>query len=430
MQSVRRFSTSIICQAAKKPVKGKSPPPKRASKQTFGKKMKPKDGGSSGGAASSGLALKIGSSRPSARLNPAAPKVDLRQSSSAAYTQENIGTVFETPSNVTSQLYALDVLQSQGGYQYFSQLATVIREPSVDLSKVLVETPGPSDNRRIILDGPAGSGKSIVMLQAIALALQLKWVVVSIPRAELLIDSSQAYAWDEKRGTWRQDVYMSELLGRIAEANKDVLQLQNTSKTFSFDRHTIPEKATLHKLVEIGSKDPTVAHAIYDAFIVEMNLEGRPELLLTMDNLSITTVPSKYRDQEFRSIHPFDLEVVGRFVDYLNGNKRLTNGVVVTNTSSRPACTDRALQIALGHARLSPFEVIDQRISAGIQGARVIAVNQYSSNEAKSVVQHYASAGLIRGYTATDITESLVKQRTMMGGGLGREVLRSCLKQL
>lgn len=427
MLGIRRFSATPLTRAAAKQTKGKAPP-KKAARQTFSRKPKSKD--SSSGGAVSALSQQIGSSKPLAKLNPAAPKLTLRQAAPSEYTRDNVGAIVETPTEITTQLLALDVLQSQGGYQYFSQLATVIRKVSVDLAQVLLEQSGPSTGRRVILDGPGGGGKSVATLQAIALALAQRWVVVSIPRAEALVDNSEAYAWSDKSSSWRQDGYMSNLLGRVAEANKQVLQLQNLSKTCIFDRHTIPEKATLYKLLEIGANDANVAHAIYDTFLEEMNLEGRPQLLMTLDNLSVATVLSKYRNPKFEAIHPFDLRVLGDFISYLNGTRSLTNGVVLANTSSRPACRDRALQVVLGHAIPSPFETIDERIANGIRGARVITVGEYNAAEATSIIRHYASAGLMRGYSTTDVTASLVKQRTMMGGALGREVFRSCLKQL
>lgn len=425
MRFLRPFSTSVVCHAAKA-TKGKAAP-KKAAKQSFAKKQKSKD--TSSGTAASAFAAKVGSSRASAKLTPDATKVDLSPITPTIFTKDHVGTVFETPANVVAQLYSLDVLERQSGYQYFSQIATVLRHPSVELAELL-EQDGSSRDRRILLDGAPGSGKSIAMLQAITFALQKKWVVISIPRAEALIDSTYPYVFDDKRGSWRQDTYMAGLLRRIADANKSILQLQNTSKSFSFDRHSVPEKATLHKMLEIGAQDPAVAHDVFDAFLNEMNIEGRPALLITLDNLSVATLPTRYRDPEFRSVHPFDLEIVKTFVALLSGTKLLTNGAVITNTSSRPSVIPRSLNIALKSEEKSPYETIDERIAGSLTDVRVIKVDEYNQNEARSIIKHYASAGLIRGHTAADISDSLVKQRTLMAGALGRDVLRSCLKQI
>lgn len=426
MLATRRFSTASVCRAAK-PAKGKAPP-KKASKQSFAKKNKNKDA-AGGPTTTSAFAAKIGSSKATTKLNDAAPKIPLPMLSPQACTAEQVGTMFETPSSVVTQLQSLDVLQRQGGYQYFSQLASVLRGPSVELANIMAQD-GSSKDRRILLDGPAGSGKTIATTQAITLALQQKWIVITIPHAESLVDSTYPYAKDETRQSWRQDVYMSELLHRVAEANKAVLQLQNTSKSFNFDRHQVPQKSTLHKLLEIGAQDPVIAHDVFDAFMAEVNMDGRPKVLLTLDNFSIATMPTRYRDPSYEVVHPFDLEIIKNFVAYLNGTKVLTNGVVLTNTSSLPKCVPRALQLALGHSKQSPFESIDERIADSIAGVQVFKIGEYSPAEAKSVVQHYASAGLLRGYGASDVTDSLVKQRMMMGGSLGRDVFRSCLKQI
>lgn len=425
MQAARRFSTACLVRAPKA-AKGKAPP-KKASKQSFGKKVKVKDAGT--GISASAFAAKIGSSRPVAKLNPSAPKVDLKQSQVSLYKEEMKGSILETPQSVVLQLYALDVMQRQGGYQYFSQFATILRDSTIKLAEIMAKDTS-SQNRRILVDGPAGCGKSVTLLQAISLALQQRWLVIAIPRGESLVDSSFPYIYDQKRKSWRQDQYMAELLGRIAEANKDVLQLQNVSKTYNLDRHTIPEKSSLHKMLQIGAQDPAIAHDIFDTFLAEVNLEGRPAVLFTLDNFTITTVPSRYRDPAFSAVHAFDLEIMKTFISFLDGSRSLTKGVVITNTSSQPSVAAKALDVALNHAEKPLFEDVDPRIGACLEGVEVLNVGQYTPLEAKSVVQHYASAGLIRGHSAADITDSFVKQKTLMGGAIGREVFRSCLKHI
>lgn len=376
--------------------------------------------------AASALANKIGSTKPTAMLNSAAPRVELKQLTPDSFTDEAIGTVFETPTNLVTQLRALDMLQKRGGYQFFSQIASVMRKPSVELAEMITKN-GSSSCRRAVIDGPPGSGKSVALLQMVTLALSKQWVVIAIPRAEELTDSSHSYAYDPERSTWRQDTYLAELLSRTASANKNVLQLLNTSKSYAFDRHSLPANSTLHKLLEIGAADPVVAQAVFESFLDELSLDGRPSVLIALDNMSIATLPTQYRDAELKAIHPFDLEILKWFTTYLNGTKTLKNGAVMASTSSIPACKPRALQIALNHSRPLPFEEVDPRIATAISGAKIVRVSSYTQAEISSVVQYYASAGIIKTSLA-EVSESYAKQRSLMGGAIGREVFRSCLK--
>ena len=394
---------------------------------SFAKKDKGKSEG--GSSSASALAAKVGGSKTSSNLNSAAPRVALPILEPTLYTSDHIGSVSEVPAEVVAQLKALDVLRKQAGYQYFSQLASVLRAPTVQLAD-LINATGSSRRRRAIIKGPAGSGKSTAMLQAITLALQKKWVVIAMPRGEDIVDSSFSYAYDATRKSWKQDDYVAGLLKNIAEGNRDVLRLQNISKSYSFDRHTLPENSSLYKLLEIGAVDPVIAHDVLDVFLAEMNLGGRPPVLMTLDNISITTLPSRYRDADFQPVHPFDLEIIRTFIEYLNGSKELRDGAVLTCTSSVPACRPKSLNIALKEERRSPFEAVDPRIAEGIKGATVVEVGQYTSREAASIVQYYASAGLLRSHSSIEIPEMLARHRGFMSGMIGRDVFQSCLKQI
>lgn len=373
------------------------------------------------------MATKVGSAKATAKLNPLAPKLDLKPISPSSYATENIASVYEFPATIAKQLAALDVLQPNQGFNFFSQIASVLRPSSIKVADAISNS-GSSLARRILITGPAGSGKSFVLLQATALALQKKFVVVSLPRGEELVNSSWPYQLDADSNEWRQNEYVSSLLGRINSANANVLQLQNLSRELNFDRHMISSKASLSKLLDIGVQDSAVAHEVLLAFLDEMDIEGRPPMLLTLDNISITSIPSKYRNPDFDAIHPHDLAIVKLFNSYLNGSKSLRNGAVMACTSSLPTCSPKALNIALGLERQNPFETVDPRIGSSIVGAKVVEVGKYTAPESKSIISHYASAGLVRGLTADKITDSIARQKALMGGDVAREIFRSCVK--
>ena len=454
-----RSFTTTTTRHAKAAAKGKQPV-KRKSAQGFAKKSSESGGGGGGGSGGkSQMSAKVGAGNANrlVTLNKDAPRVTLDRISDATFTSDRHGTLLEVPDNIVQQLNKLELLQPKQGFSSFAQLATVVRQCSTDLVDALLSDG--SKDRRVILDGPAGSGKSVAMLQAVALALSRRWVVVAIPKAESVVDSSHSYGFDKKRGTWRQDTYASELCARTAEANREVLQSHDCSREHKLDRHTLPANSSLHKLLQIGAADAAVAHDVFDRFMQEMNSTegeggaGRPKLLLVLDNLTIASIPTQYRTPEFEQVHPLDLDILKQFYGYLSGEQKLANGgAIVACTSSRPTVKARALGVALGGSgKVSPFEQIDGRIVDAIKDVPVIKVGPYTSKEAASVIRHYADCGLIRDLNlhhssteevagkivthasgtvaAAGLTETMIRQRAMMGGNLAREIFRACTKQ-
>lgn len=451
-RQARSFVTTASRQA-KAAAKGKGQPVKRKAAQGFAKKSGSSDGGSSSSSGKSQMSAKLGAGNATkgqlVTLNKDAPRVDVDRISGNTFAPDRQGTLFEVPEAIVQQLGKLEVLQPQQGFSSFAQLATVVRGCSVELVDALLGEEVVKGGRRAIVDGPAGSGKSIVMMQAIAAALAQRWVVVSIPRAESLTDSSHAYGYDTKRKSWTQDTYASELCARTAEANRDILQAHDCSKAHKLDRHSVPQQSSLYKLLQVGAADAAVAHDVFDAFMSEMNAEHRPKLLLALDNLTIVSIPTQYRTPKFEQIHPLGLELVRQFYAYLSGERTLANGgAVVACTSSRPAVKARALDLALARKRPTPFESIDGRIGHALQGVPVVKVGAYTTEEAEAVIRHYADCGLMRDLNlrhgdpqsppsnvalgmlaSAGLTQSMIRQRALMGGNLAREVFRACTKQ-
>src|SRR5690606_2679770 len=72
-----------------------------------------------------------------------------------------------------------------------------------------------------ILHGKKGSGKSILLMQAMAHALENGWVVLNIPEARDLVISHTAYEFDPASKTWLQRDYVGEWLQRILNVNRE-----------------------------------------------------------------------------------------------------------------------------------------------------------------------------------------------------------------
>ena len=90
-----------------------------------------------------------------------------------------------TDANVEA-LRLLEAFKHTQGWNLFRRPATVVRKDTVAIAKALEDAEGGADGKakkviKKVLFGEKGSGKSVLQLQAMALALNKGWVVVHIP---------------------------------------------------------------------------------------------------------------------------------------------------------------------------------------------------------------------------------------------------------
>ena len=90
-----------------------------------------------------------------------------------------------TDANVEA-LRSLEAFKHTQGWNLFRRPATVIRKDTVEIAKALEAADGKGKTViKKVLFGEKGSGKSVLQLQAMALALNKGWVVVHIPSGML-----------------------------------------------------------------------------------------------------------------------------------------------------------------------------------------------------------------------------------------------------
>lgn len=101
--------------------------------------------------------------------------------------EETEGTVFQIPDSVLDSLKALGAFKTGQHWPYFQRPSTLVRKGSVEIGKLIswINEEGIAEGEgryaRRILDGTRGSGRSIVLAQAMNWAIQSNWVVIAIP---------------------------------------------------------------------------------------------------------------------------------------------------------------------------------------------------------------------------------------------------------
>ena len=105
------------------------------------------------------------------------------------YSERHVGEVYSFPEPVIEQLHSLGMFSPKQGFQYMRKPICMIRNNTGLVARQLlakeVEHLGTKD-RRVIVAGKPGTGKSFILLQMAAMALMQKYVVFAVPRGTYL----------------------------------------------------------------------------------------------------------------------------------------------------------------------------------------------------------------------------------------------------
>lgn len=92
-----------------------------------------------------------------------------------------VGKVVAIPGPVIDQLRVVEAFKINQSWDLFRSPSILVREETVALSKKMLDAAAAKKTGSIILSGPRATGKSMLLLQAIATAFTKGWIVISIP---------------------------------------------------------------------------------------------------------------------------------------------------------------------------------------------------------------------------------------------------------
>jgi small subunit ribosomal protein S29 len=95
-----------------------------------------------------------------------------------------VGKVATIPGPVVDQLRAVEAFKVPQGWGLFRAPSTLVREESRALTEKLLGAGEAKKTIVTVLDGARGTGKSMMLLQAMAAAFTDGWIVISIPEGE------------------------------------------------------------------------------------------------------------------------------------------------------------------------------------------------------------------------------------------------------
>jgi small subunit ribosomal protein S29 len=89
--------------------------------------------------------------------------------------------VVALPGETVDTLRAIDAFKPTQGWGLFRKPGLLIRQESVELTRALVSAEDEKSTLRYVIEGSKGSGKSMMLLHAQAVAIARGWVVLHLP---------------------------------------------------------------------------------------------------------------------------------------------------------------------------------------------------------------------------------------------------------
>jgi site-specific recombinase XerC len=107
------------------------------------------------------------------------------------YSERHVGEVLAIPDEIVGQLADLGMFNKNQGFQYMRRPVCMMRANTGLVARELfaqdVTHLGTKD-RRVVVAGKGGNGKSFILLQMATLALLQNYVVVAVPRGIVVLE--------------------------------------------------------------------------------------------------------------------------------------------------------------------------------------------------------------------------------------------------
>lgn len=98
---------------------------------------------------------------------------------------EVVGKVVGLPGTMVDSLRASEAFKTTQGWGLFRRPAVLVRKEAMDITEGMVSTAEKKkESYALVIDGAKGTGKSIMLLHAMATAFARGWIVLNIPEGK------------------------------------------------------------------------------------------------------------------------------------------------------------------------------------------------------------------------------------------------------
>ncbi|KAJ1020140.1 hypothetical protein NDA16_004420 [Ustilago loliicola] len=243
---------------------------------------------------------------------------------------------------------------------------SLVRQQTLDLLDKLDVAAKSNKGTSIVLDGSRGSGKSMLLAQSIAYALDDGWVVISVPRAINLINSSTLYTYNAQHKAYLQPEATKELLSAILKVNGGALKSVKTIEAVEVEDGKVEAGTSLDVLLKRGSEDSasaTTTQTILEATLKTLSSQTERPVLVAVDDAQSLFRTSLYRDPDFIPLESFELGLPRALLSLLTSSS-VKRGAFISalSTTHTEFPSPPELQIAL--AEKSSAKLMTQAINA------------------------------------------------------------------
>ncbi|KZP11108.1 hypothetical protein FIBSPDRAFT_871879 [Athelia psychrophila] len=233
-------------------------------------------------------------------------------------------------------------------FRMLSKPCSVIRDVTLKAVDTLdAASVKPSRDTRVVFTGESGAGKSFALLQAVQYAISRSWLVLYIPRAIALVDSSSLHSYDARTQTYNQPAVAFQLLQRFLTVNRTALSELALARDHELGAGKRAAKGTgVIELIEMGTRDQGVATVVFEALLEELAVQTECPVLVAIDDFQALYGKTKYRDPQFEPIKSYHLSTPRLLLDYASGKKTFARGAILGATSTTNTTFPISLELA------------------------------------------------------------------------------------
>ncbi|EST05755.1 Ribosomal protein S23/S29, mitochondrial [Kalmanozyma brasiliensis GHG001] len=213
---------------------------------------------------------------------------------------------------------------------------SLVRQQTLDLLDKLDAASKGKKGLSVVLDGQRGSGKSTLLAQSIAYALDDGWVVVSVPRAINLVNSSTMYSYSAGHKAYLQPEATKALLEATLKVNGGALKGIKTTVAVDVDGSKVEAGTSLEALLKRGIDEAASASArqtILETLFTTLATQTEVPVLIAVDDAQALFRTSLYKDPDFINLESFELGLPRALLTLLT-TPTLTRGAIISALST------------------------------------------------------------------------------------------------
>ncbi|ODQ82837.1 hypothetical protein BABINDRAFT_11195 [Babjeviella inositovora NRRL Y-12698] len=328
-------------------------------------------------------------------------------------------------------------------HELFKNPISLVRDETLQVDAYVQKAvTSPSSENVLLVSGKGGAGKTSLLAQAHALALQRAAIVLPINNADSLVDGSNDFLLNTETGRYQQPMFVKNFLHKILCGNKAALQALKLSQEYvshykgkqtKYDAQT-----SLYDYIKsVRTSLDTKNNAYFATIIAELAKQDQFPVFFTVDKFSTFTHNpyTQYRNTENAPIHFSDFELPALLLDFVSGAQSFKRGGVILATSDVHKRND-TFRVMLGEMQPRPYvsvEEYDPTVGQVFLQKKVqrLAVAPLDLAEIRALTQTFIAAKVIPEKEAEKLEDeeafaSYVKQKYVLSGnGNFRELLKS-----